>query len=147
LPYWRKALGTRLENELANLLWSLGYAVVRGPSSGAGVRHRYQPDLVAVKQRVVLVIEVKKGRVGVTLYIPRHQVDGITEFARRAGGHAYIAVRLPRAGWRMHPVEDLEETRGGNMKIERPETGVRPEALDEIFFPKHRRLDEYMGEG
>ena len=144
---WRKAVGTRLENELANLLWDMGYAVVRGPSSGAGVRHRYQPDLVAVKNGVVLVIEVKKARPGAAVYVPRHQVDGILEFARRAGGRAYVAVRIPRSGWRLHPVEGLEETRGGNLKIQRPEAGLRPEVLDELLFPRHRRIDEYLAGG
>jgi len=139
-----KAIATRLENELANLLWEMGYAVVRGPSSGSGAKKRYQPDLVAIKNGVVIVIEVKKGRRGKPLYIPARQLKGLREFAKRARALVVIAVRLPGAEWRIHKLDDLSLTPRGNAKIEAPETGIRLEIFDELLFPKHRKLVEFV---
>lgn len=144
MPNKAKAKATRVENELANLLWDMGYAVVRGPSSGAGVRKRYQPDLVAVKGGKVLVVEVKLYRGEGPLYIPRHQVEGLREFAERAGAIVYIAVRLHGGGWRLHRLEDLPQTRGGGARIDDPAGGVRPRELDEMLFPTSRRITEYL---
>ncbi len=144
MPNKAKARATRVENELANLLWSMGYAVVRGPSSGAGVRKRFQPDLVAVKQGKVLVIEVKIYSGEGPLYIPRSQIEGLQDFAERAGGVAYIAVRIKGGGWRMHKLRDLPETRGGGVRIDNPTTGLKLLELDELLFPRSRRLTEYM---
>ncbi len=144
MPNKAKAKGTRVENELANLLWEMGYAVVRGPSSGAGVRRRFQPDLVAIKAGKVLVFEVKTYRGGGPLYIPRHQVDGLKDFADRAGAHAFIAVRLHGGGWRLHRLEDLPATRGGGARVDEPSTGLRPRDLDELLFPTSRRITEYI---
>lgn len=140
-----KAVASRLENELANTLWSMGYAVVRGPSSGSRAKRRYQPDLVAVKGGAVLVIEVKKARAGRTVYVPARQVEGLREFASRAGGIALIAARLPGSGWRLHRLEELESTRSGSVRIESPESGVKLEVFDELLFPKSRRLTEWTG--
>lgn len=139
----RKAVASRLENELANTLWTMGYAVVRGPSSGSGARKRYQPDLVAAKGGVVLVIEAKKARPGRTLYVPARQVEGLREFAARAGGIALIAARIPGSGWRIHRLEELESTKSGSVRIDSPESGVKLEVFDELLFPKSRRLTEW----
>ena len=138
-----KQYAARLENELANMLWSLGYAVVRGPSSGSRVKKRYQPDLVAIKKGRILVIEVKKARRGKPLYIPSRQVKGLREFAERSGGLAVIAVKIPRSEWRIHELSGLGLTPGGSARISDPESGLRLEAFDEILFPKSKRLTDY----
>jgi len=135
---------TRLENELANMLWERGYAVVRGPSSGSGVRRRFQPDLVAMRDRVILVIEVKKAARGRPLYIPPGQAQGLRDFARRSGGVALVAARIPWEGWRFHFLDGLHETPSGRLRIDRPEAGLRLVELEEILFRRSRRLDEYM---
>ncbi len=122
----------------------MGYAVVRGPSSGSGVRRRYQPDLVAAKNGVVVVVEVKRGREGRRLYIPARQVEGLEEFARRAGGVAVVAVKLPRQGWRIHFLRDLPRTPGGSARVDRPEAGLRLHVFDELLFPKARRITEFV---
>ncbi len=142
----RKRSATRIENELANLLWERGYAVVRGPSSGSAARRRFQPDLIAVKQGVILVIEVKKGHEGKPLYVPPHQVEGLLELERRSGGRAVVAVKISWHGWRFHFLRDLERTKGGRARIPRPELGLRLSELEEILMPRHKRLDEYMEE-
>lgn len=140
-----KAIASRLENELANLLWEMGYAVVRGPSSGSGVKRRYQPDIVAIKSGVVLVIEVKRAHKGRTLYVPERQVRGLREFASRANGLPLIAARIPGLGWRIHRLEEAEYTRAGSARIEAPESGLRLEVFEEILFPKSRRITEWTG--
>ncbi len=119
-----KRRGTIYENELANILWERGFAVVRGPSSGGGVRRRFQPDLVAIKNGVVLVFEVKVARQG-PLYIDGDKVRNLAEFARRAGARSFIAVRVIGEGWRFHEVEGLEKTGGGNFKIAKPLAGLK----------------------
>ncbi len=145
-PRELKREAARFENELANELWDRGYAVVRGPSSGSGARHRFQPDILAVKDGIVLVIEVKKGRPGRPIYVPPHQAWGLRELARRSGGRAVIAIRIPRNGWRFHFVEGLPETPGGRLRIDRPERGLRLVELEEILFHRSKPLSEYMGE-
>ena len=143
MPAWKKR-AAQAENELANLLWELGYAVVRGPSSGSGTRKRFQPDLIAVKDGRVLVIEVKTCDPESTVYVPRGQVDGLREFARRAGGMVFIALKIRGHGWRLHRLEDLESTRGGGVKVRDPFSGVKPRELDEILFPGSRRITEFL---
>ncbi|MCE4624808.1 MAG: Holliday junction resolvase [Desulfurococcales archaeon] len=136
---------TRLENELANLLWDRGYAVVRGPSSGSAARRRFQPDLIAVKKGVVLIIEVKKGREGRPIYIPPHQVVGLRELQERSGGRAVVAVKIAYRGWRFHFLDGLHETRGGRLRVDRPEAGLKLVELEEILFRRSERLDRYLG--
>jgi len=98
-----KAKGTRAENELANILWEEGFAVVRGPSSGGGSKKRFQPDLVAVREGAVIAIEVKARSDEGPIYIEAEQVLGLAEFARRAGGKAFIAYRAKGGEWRFPP--------------------------------------------
>ncbi len=133
-----------VENELATTLWNLGYAVIRGPSSGGGVRRRFQPDLVAAKNTIILVFEVKTGREGEPIYIESGQVLGILDFARRAGGIAYVAVRLKGGEWRFHPAESLEVTKKGNYKISDPRKGLRLRDLEEKYFPKTVKITNYL---
>lgn len=140
----QKVKALRMENELANTLWSMGYAVVRGPSSGGGARKRMQPDIVAMKGGKIFVIEVKSGREGNPLYIDSGQIIALQEFARRAGGICYIAVRLRGGEWRLHEAEGLELTKGGNFKLPRPEGGIKLKDFDERWFPKNMKITDYI---
>ncbi|MEB3860160.1 MAG: Holliday junction resolvase [Desulfurococcales archaeon] len=139
-----KEKGARVENELANKLWELGYAVVRGPASGSRVRRRYQPDIVALKKGKIVVAEVKTGERLKPIYIKASQLSKLTSFAKRSGGLPVIAVKLKGDGWRIHTLETLELTKAGNAKIPRPESGYRLRDFDELLFPKTRKLMEYM---
>ncbi len=135
---------TRFENELANIFWERGYMVVRGPSSGSGVRRRFQPDLTVIKYNKIIIIEVKKISSPRPVYIPPHQVEGLLELERRSGGIAVVAVRIPRVGWRFHILRDLVETRSGRRKIEDPVKGLRLYELENIIFGLSKRIDEFI---
>lgn len=139
-----KAKAQRAENELANLLWGMGYAVIRGPSSGGGARRRVQPDIVAIKDGKIFVIEVKSGEEGSSLYVDSGQIVGLQEFAKRAGGRCYLAVRLKGGEWRLHEIDELEPTRKGNFKIQHPERGMKLKDFDEKWFPKNVKITEYL---
>jgi len=110
--------GIEAEHDLARRLWASGFAVIRGPASGAKAKHIIYPDLVAIRKGVVLVFEVKRRTSTSTIYIDRRQVEKLVEFAERAGGDAYIAVKTGNPGsWIFIRVDHLEETRGGNYKV------------------------------
>ncbi len=140
-----KRSATRVENELANMLWERGFAVVRGPSSGSATKKRFQPDLLAVKDGRILVIEVKQGRESRPLYIPPGQVKGLLELEKRSGGLAVVAVKISWIGWRFHILKDLPETKSGRRKISKPESGMRLYELENLLFSRVKVMDEYFG--
>lgn len=113
-----KRKGSGYERRLANELWDRGLAVLRGCSSGGGVRRRFVPDIVAVYGGRVVVIEVKyRSRPG-TVRIDAEKISRILEFARRCGGEAYIAVKFRGSEWRFVRVDSPSEV------------VIRPEDLD-----------------
>lgn len=133
------------ENELANILWSMGFAVIRGPASGGGARKRFQPDLVAVKNGKILVFEIKRcSDEEKPLYLDSSQILGLQEWGRRAGGSVYIAIRFKGGEWRFHEVKELEVTRGGNFKLDKPKSGLRLREFIELIEAKTRPLTEYI---
>lgn len=139
-----KAKAARFERELAEILWGLGYAVIRGPSSGGGSRKRFQPDLVAMKHGRILVFEVKHAKPGSPIYLDAGQILGLQEFARRARGSAYIAVRIRGGEWRFLDASQLSTTRGGNLKVDKPESGLKLRQLEEKLFGVSKRLNHYL---
>lgn len=100
--------GLSAERELAQKLWKMGFAVVRGPASGARIKRGAYPDLVAIKDSKVFVFEVKKRKELETLYIDRNQLEKLLEFARRAGGEPLLAVKVGTPGcWKAVNVHEL----------------------------------------
>jgi Holliday junction resolvase len=137
--------GTQAEVELARMLWERGFAVVRGPSSGGGVRRRFQPDLVAMLGGRIFVFEVKTVRSSNTpLYIESHKIIALEEFTRRAGGQAFIAVRIRGGEWRFHTLDRLQVTRGGNFRLDRPGSGLRLRDLEHLA-KGGTTLTDYLG--
>ena len=104
--------GFRAERELVRKLWKMGFAAIRGPASGAKVKKSVYPDVVAIRNGLVLVFEVKYRRKPDTIYIPQRQVEKIVEFARRASGIPLIAVRIGELKeWKVIQVSELETYR------------------------------------
>jgi len=102
----RRQRGISAERELVRKLWKLGFAVVRGPASGAKIRRSVYPDVVAIKNRHIFVIEVKKRSKLDHIYIDRTQIEKLKEFARRAEGEAVIAIKVAELGsWKIIPLD------------------------------------------
>lgn len=144
----RRVRGFQHERELVRKFWKAGFAAVRGPASGAKVKVAVQPDVVAIKDGLVLVAEVKTMSRRSTLYVRREQVERLKEFAKRAGGRAYLAVKVIGEGsWRFVPVDTLPTTKSGNFRIDGEvlaKYAVRFEDLVRAFDTRSRRLDEYL---
>ena len=88
------------ERKLANLLWKYGFAVLRGCASGSGVRKRYVPDIVAIKNGKVLVIEVKYRKKTKTIRFSSEKLRNLFEFAKRANGIVILALKCPGFEWK-----------------------------------------------
>ncbi|MEL9940298.1 MAG: Holliday junction resolvase Hjc [Ignisphaera sp.] len=89
-----KSSGASAERELVRKLWKMGFAVIRGPASGAKIKRGVYPDLVALKDSKIFVFEVKRRKELKTIYVESKQVLKIIEFARRAGGEPLLAIRI-----------------------------------------------------
>lgn len=123
-----KRKGSAHERDLANKLWSMGLAVLRGCSSGGGVRKRFVPDIVAMGKGFVLVIEVKYRKEPTTIKIEGEKVRKLLEFAERAGGDVYIAVKFKKEGWRFIQISHNAD---GDLTI-RPDDLVNAYALEQL---------------
>ena len=89
-----KKRGVQAERELVKKLWKMGFAVIRGPASGSRIKKAVYPDIVAIKNSKVFVIEVKKRRELKSCYLDTKQLLKIIEFANRAGGEALMAIKI-----------------------------------------------------
>nr|KJR71816.1 MAG: Holliday junction resolvase [Vulcanisaeta sp. AZ3] len=107
-----KRKGSSHERSLANRLWDMGLAVLRGCSSGGGVRKRFVPDIVAIGPGFTLVIEAKYRSKGKPIRIEAKKVEKLLEFAKRAGGDAYVAIKYRGDEWRFLPI-----TSGGDITV------------------------------
>ncbi len=117
----RRRRAFQRERELVKLLWKKGFACMRAPASGSKVKKTVYPDIVAIWKGKVFVFEVKTTEKKRTIYVPKHQVDKLKEFAARAGGRAFIAVKIIGLNmpWKFIPIESLLHTSTGNYKITR----------------------------
>jgi Holliday junction resolvase len=107
------------ERDLVLRLWSKGFAVIRAPASGSRAKRIAYPDIVAIRKGIVFAFEVKTTHKNKPIYVPKHQVEKIREFIRRAGGYGFIAVKIiGETGWRFISIDKLVETEN-NYKIDR----------------------------
>ncbi|MDK6027786.1 Holliday junction resolvase Hjc [Ignisphaera sp. 4213-co] len=89
-----RSSGTSAERELVKKLWKMGFAVIRGPASGAKIKRGIYPDVVAIKDSKIFVFEVKRRKEPKTVYIEMSQILKTIEFAKRAGGEALLAIKI-----------------------------------------------------
>ncbi len=110
---WR-GRGLAAERELARKLWKYGLAVIRAPASGAGTKHLFYPDLVAIYRGKVAIIEVKTRSKPSTIRIEPVRLEKLAEFAQRANADIFLAVKIVGQGWRIVKVQlEGEELRKG----------------------------------
>lgn len=115
-----RARGFQKERELVRKLWEEGFACIRAPASGAKVRRSVQPDIIAIRNNVIFVMEVKTRKNSKSVYIEGEKIEKLTEWAKRAGTNAIplVALYVSREhGWRFIPVSLLELTGGGYYKV------------------------------
>jgi len=96
-----KRKGSAYERKLANELWDMGCAVLRGCSSGGGVRRRYVPDIVAICGGKVFVFELKYRKEPTTVRLDDEKVAKLLEFSRRCKGRAFLAVKFGKMPWKV----------------------------------------------
>jgi len=140
-----RSKGYTAERELVIKLWRLGFAVMRAPASGAKIKKAKYPDVVAIKSGKVLIFEVKsRSKLG-SIYLHTAQIQKLREFAERASGVAYIAIRLPGSEWRFIPLEALEKVSESRYRISK-ELITGAETLDELLrrLKLIRTLDDFL---
>ena len=142
----RRSRGYRAERDLVIRLWRLGFAVLRAPASGAKIKRADYPDIVAIKHGKVAVFEVKSRRELSTIYIEEEQLRKLKTFTERAGGKAYIAVKIPRIEWKFIPIEKLEKTPKGRYKVCKDMIAKSP-GLEKVLADLGllRTLEDYVG--
>ena len=95
-----KVKGVKYERELANKFWKLGFAVLRGCSSGGGVKKRFVPDIVVIYRGNVVALEVKYRSKPSNIYIEKEKLVKLLEFSERCGGKAFIAIKFKGYDWK-----------------------------------------------
>jgi Holliday junction resolvase len=95
---------------------------MRAPASGAKIKKAKYPDVVAIKKGRIAAFEVKSRSKEGAVYVDREQVEKLLNFAERAGGRAYIAIRISGWSWIFVPVSKLEYT-GSSYKVSREAIG------------------------
>ncbi|BBD74003.1 endonuclease [Sulfodiicoccus acidiphilus] len=108
----RKRRGSTVERYIVNRLTAKGFACLRAPASGSK-RKQPVPDIVALKDGVIIIIEVKSRASEENIYVNRDQAEGITKFSERSGGELFLAIKSP-SGIRFLDFSKLRQTRGGN---------------------------------
>ena len=114
----RRRLGFQRERELARKFWSLGFACMRAPASGAKTKRTLYPDLIVIKEGKVFVMEVKTRERRGIVYIPDEQMRRLLEFARRAGAMPLVAIKfMDGSSWRFVRADTIGHTRAGTWKV------------------------------
>jgi len=96
------------ERELMHRLYGLGWAVMRAPHSGS--MSIASPDIVAIKQGKVIVIECKSRAAGFT--ISKEQLEDLAEWEKRAGAIAFVGWKIAHKGWFFFRLGDVKNNNG-----------------------------------
>lgn len=134
------------ERDLVIKLWKKGFAVIRAPASGSKAKRMVYPDVVAIRNGITIVFEVKSSSRARDIYIDSKQIHKLIEFAKRAGGFSYIAIKLIGTGeWRFVSTDMLVKTASGRFKVSREaiEKGLSLKELVSITG-KFKKLDEFL---
>lgn len=133
------------ERDLVKRLWDYGFAVMRAPASGSKAKRIAYPDIVAIYKGKVIACEVKTMKKTRSIYLDGLQVEKLIEFSRRAGGDAFIAIKIVGSGsWLFIPIDKLEKVDDKRYKLTKDlmNSGLHLEALVSIIKGV-RRLTEF----
>ncbi len=140
-----KARASSLERYILSRLREKGFAVIRAPASGSK-RKDSIPDIVALKDGHILLIEVKSKDEEGTIYIRKEQAEGLMEFARKSGGDLFLCVRFPHE-IRFVKFEKVRKTPGGNyaLDLEEAKGGMTLDELVRYVESKNAKtLDQFI---
>lgn len=92
--------GADFERELVSLFWAHGWTAIRAAGSGT-VSHPV-PDVIAVKDEKIVVIECKSTK-NDRLSLKK-AIISLNEFAIRSGGKVYIGIKFARQAPRFYDI-------------------------------------------
>lgn len=128
-----KTKGTSAERELVHKLWAAGWAACR--VAGSGSMHYPSPDIIALKNNRVLVIECKTTQ-SQYQYFEQKEISSLKEFAIQASAEPWIGLRFSREDWRFFKPEKLIVTKQKNLVLRR-ETSKKDGLTLEQLLSKH----------
>lgn len=111
--------GTNWERALVNLFWQHDFAAIRIPASGAGSKNFPKPDVIAGNGEKYYAFEVKTTTSD-KIYVPDNEIKDLISFAQKFGCTPYLAVKFTKMSreWRFYHIDNLQQTTGGNFKID-----------------------------
>ena len=91
MTHYRK--GANFERTLVKKFWEHGFAAMR--AAGSGSAPLPLPDIVAIKDGRVIVVECKTSA-RESFYLGKKDVTNLEEFCRVSGAEPYIAVKFDK---------------------------------------------------
>ncbi len=110
--------GSQAERDLFKELWSLGFGVMRSPSSGGG-RKEPQPDLLASMDGFLIGFEIKSTNDS-RVYIRKSEIADLKAFCDRFKALPMVAVKFKYRGWVYRFIHNLEESSGDSYIVKSP---------------------------
>lgn len=101
-----KRRGSNAERELANELYSKGFAVLR--VAGSGAAQYPTPDLLVLNDCRTVALECKMRKTPY-LYLRDSDIQTLKEFQELADCQAFFAVKFLRRGWHFYPIQEILE--------------------------------------
>lgn len=126
--------GATAERELIKALEERGFAVVRSAGSK-------KVDIVAGNGKTYLCIEVKSTRSD-RIYLNEEELHKLTEFSKRFGGRAFLAVKFVNREWKFFEPEKLTKS-GKSYKVSYSDGGM---TLEEALGIQKSLLEVLKGE-
>jgi Holliday junction resolvase len=102
----RYSKGARGERELLNVLYEMGYSVVRAAGSGV---NSISPDVIAVRDGKGMVFECKAWDRG-SLSIDHEKFESLRLWRDNAMMDTYMAWRMNGEGWYFVKLDEMKKT-------------------------------------
>ncbi len=90
-PSKRKTKGSIFERQLITMFWNEGWAASR--IAGSGSTKYFSPDIIAGKERRIIVIEAKTT-IEKQKYLTKTEVEELKEYAKIMGAESWISVKF-----------------------------------------------------